>query len=215
MVAMAPPDFAKFLWANLSLLPGRASAGAGSKASIVTLSVVVLVLGIGLWSLGYSLLRTSRELHLLSSMKTLHLATQQLEIDGRDKKDPSLGWPGDTGGSFTNWTGQLLRDGLYTAQDLRRELSAPGIVIPPGEEPNATNTAMHLYAVGTNSPSTAVFLTSANFTNTPSGGVLDRHARPFGGHAFLVWHKGGDGQVLTPEHAGDTNVVGAFVPLCR
>jgi len=38
---------------------------------------------------------------------------------------------------------------------------------------------------------------------------------PFGNKGFVVFRKAGDGAILMPKQVGQTNVIGAFAPLCR
>ena len=104
-----------------------------------------------------------------------------------------------------------------STNDFCKLLSAPGKVVPPGKIPYSTfDSGVLVYAVSTNSPDTAVFLTSANFTNTPHGGTpLDKKALPYGNKGFGVFRKGGDGAILPPRQVGKTNLIGTYVPLCR
>ncbi len=151
----------------------------------------------------------------LSNMKQLHLATEQMALDRGTTGDTNLGWPGDTGGTFTNWARQL-GDGYLTTNDLNALLSAAGRRNPRDVMPGGNTNGVLVYAVGSNSAGSAVFLSSANFTNTPAGGVAPgAEAVPFGDHGFVVFCKGGDGVILKARQAGKTNLVGAFAPLLR
>lgn len=151
----------------------------------------------------------------LSNMKQLYGATQQMALDGLATTNASLGWPGDTGGTFSNWTHQLVPDYL-TTNDLCKLLWAQGFTILRDKIPTENNTGVLVYAVSTSSPENAVFLSSANFTNTPTGGVAPlRSAKPYGKKAFIVLRKSGEGAILQSKQAGETNVIGTFVPLCR
>jgi hypothetical protein len=152
----------------------------------------------------------------LSNMKQLWLATKQMAQDGETSGNTNLGWPGDTGGSYTNWTAQIVKGGYLTTNDLRKMLSAAGCIVPPGRIPPMNETAVRVYAVTKDSPGDAVFLTSANFTNTPTGGeALNPSAKPYGKRAFVVFRKGGDGCVYLARQVGKTNLIGSFVPMCR
>jgi prepilin-type N-terminal cleavage/methylation domain-containing protein len=153
---------------------------------------------------------------MLGNMRQLHLATQTVALDGTTTGDTNLGWPGDTGGTFTNWAKQLVPDYL-TTNDFCKLLSAPGKRVPSGRMPSAmTERAILVYAVSSNSPSDAVFLTTANFTNGPgSGQPLQEGAVPFGKKLFVVFRKGGDGAILLPKQVGNTNVIGSYVPLLK
>lgn len=152
----------------------------------------------------------------LSDMKQLHLATQQMALDRTTTGEKTIGWPGDTGGSFTNWAGPLVAGGYLTARDLSRLLSVAGQSSPPDAWAGANTNGILVYAVGSNSPASAVFLSTANFTNTPGGGVAPgASAIPFGDGGFVVFRKGGDGTILKAKQAGKTNVMGTFAPLCK
>lgn len=138
-----------------------------------------------------------------------------MEIDGEATKDASLGWPGDTGGSFSNWTAQLLKGSYLSQIDLCRLLSAPGVIVSPNNLLTSNTTAVLVYAVRTNSRDTAVFLTTANFTNSPIGVVLNPQAKPYGDKAFIVFRKSGEGTIHQPSQVGQTNLIGPYVPLCH
>ena len=152
----------------------------------------------------------------LSNMRQLQLTAEQMALDGLKTTNTNLGWPGDTGGSFTNWTDQILKGGYLTTNDLCKLLSAPGYIVPPGKIPPMNETAVRLYAVTKDSPNDAVLFASGNFTNTPTGGEpLSPSAKPYGNKAFVVFRKGGDGGVYLPRQIGKTNIIGSFVPMCR
>lgn len=102
---------------------------------------------------------------MLSSPKQLQFATSQMALDGLTTANPNKGWPGDTGGTFFQWAEQLGPVYL-TTNDFCKLLSVSGIVAPRGKIPTMGETALRLYAVREDSPDDAVFLTSANFTNT-------------------------------------------------
>ena len=150
----------------------------------------------------------------LSNMKQIHLTCQQMALDSETTGDTNLGWPGSYA-SFGAWVSSVV-PGYLSTNDLCKILSAPGFLVPPGKIPRMNETAVRLYAVTKDSPTNAVLLTSANFTNTPTGGEpLDPAAKPFGSKGFVVFRKGGDGAVLLPNKTGQTNIIGSFVPLCR
>lgn len=154
----------------------------------------------------------------LSNMKQLHLATQQMVLDGLTTGETNLGWPGDTGSSFARWTTSLVKNGYLTQRDLAKLLSAPGVPVSSEEIPVVNRTAVLVYAVSTNSSSDAVFLSTANFTNTPAGGAPPlKSAKPYGNKGYAVFRKGGDGAILQPRQTGwqFTNIIGASAPLCK
>ena len=152
----------------------------------------------------------------LSNMKQLHLATQAAVLDGTTIGDTNLGWPGDTGGTFTNWMHQLVPAYLST-NDFCKLLSAPGKIVRPGELPAAmSESAVLVYAVRASSPTNAVFLTTANYTNGPAGGQrLLAAAKPYGMKGFVVFRKGGEGDIFMAAKVADTNAIGSYVPLLK
>jgi type II secretory pathway pseudopilin PulG len=181
-------------------------------------SVVLLILGFLILLFTPRLrdvLEVSNEVATLSKMKQLHLATQQMAYDGVTTSNSTLGWPGDTGGSFSNWTSLLVHDGYFSENDLRRNLAIPGMIVSSNDDLSKNSQPILVYAVRESSPDSAVFLTSANFTNTPDGGILDPKAKPYGNKSFVVYRKAGDGAILQVWQVGMTNIIGSYVPLCR
>lgn len=163
---------------------------------------------------------------MLSNMKQLHLATQQMALDGSTTGETNLRWPGSTGGTFTNWAAELLHGYLKT-NDFIKLMAAPKEQADPWYQrvfawraadpamPVANTNGVLVYAVAEESASSAVFLSSANFTNSTSGGALNPSRSMFHDRCFVVFHKGGDGAILLPRQAGRTNEVGTYAPLCR
>lgn len=195
----------------------------GEKALTVTellVALVVILVAIGfLLSLSHvtwtSSLTQGQMSQTLSNMKQLHLATQQMALDGITTGKTNLGLPGDIGGTFSNWTAQIVSGNYLTAWDLSKMLSAPGIVLNPRQIPATNTTAVLVYAVKEQSEGSTVFLSTANFTNTPTGGLPPlADAKPYGNDGFIVFRKAGDGAILKPKQAGKTNLIGGFVPLC-
>lgn len=156
-----------------------------------------------------------RRLSILSNMKQLQLATEQMALDRDSSGNTNIGWPGDTGGSFSNWVGQLVSESYLSLNDLRVLLSAPGLTVSAKDPLTNNRTALLVYAVSTNSPATAVFLSTANFTNTPTGGIVNHKAKPYGNRGFVVLCKGSYGAILQSHQAGHTNIIGSYVPLCK
>lgn len=184
---------------------------------VVIALAVVVVLVIPPFITDRDMLVRAQQTQTLSNTKQLHLATEQMALDGiRDGKTNHLGWPGDTGGTFSNWTTTLVEGNYLSARDLAKLLSAPGISVPTNHIPVVMGeTALLLYAVRETSDPATVFLTTANFTNTPTGGLAPLpEAEPYKKY-FIVFRKGGDGAILRSGQAGQTNLIGAFAPLVR
>jgi len=154
----------------------------------------------------------------LSNMRQLQIATQTMVKDGVLKGNPNLKLPGDTGGKFSNWAESLVPAYLST-NAFCKLLCAPGKVVPSLDKiPTMGESAILVYAVSEESSSNTVFLTTANFTNTPTGGTAPLPtARPYGDKGFAVFRTGGDGAIYRANQAGPANpyLIGAFAPLCQ
>lgn len=196
---MNPRSEAAFTWVEL----------------LVCIVVIAVLIALALPSGGGGLTKGTMT-QTLSNMKQLHLATQTMVLDGETTADKSLGWPGDTGGTFTNWSRLLVPSYLGT-NDFCKLLSAPGVIVPIGKVPASMREgALLVYAVSTNSPADTVFLTTANFTNGPKGGTpLEKTAKPYADKGFVVFRKGGDGAILLKNQATNAALVGSYAPLLR
>ena len=187
--------------------------------TLTEMAVAIGIAGVLLWTAITSLRVSAYRGHgtqMLSNMMQLHLATQSMALDGTTTGNTNLNWPGDTGGTFVRWAILIVGEGYLTQHDFCNLLSGPGKTIPRKFMPAANTNAILVYAVRETSPSEATYLTSANFTNTPTGGApLHPDAKPFGDKSFVVFRKGGDGAILIPRAIGHTNQIGLFVPLCR
>ncbi len=194
----------------------RPHAGFTLVEFIVCLVVVVVLILLALPNIALITCGGGAQTQPLSNMKQLHLATQQMALDGVIATNLALGWPGDTGSSFSNWTAQLLKGDYLSKPDLCKLLSGPGVIVSPKDTLATNHTAQLLYAVTENSDGSTVFLTTANFTNTPTGGSpLSPTTKPYGDKAFIVFRKAGDGAILSAKQVGMTNVIGSYAPLCH
>lgn len=125
----------------------------------------------------------------------------------------NLDWPG-TYATSADWTANVVPEYLST-NDLCKLLSVPGLIVPPSKLPKINDTAFRVYAVTEYSEGDTVMLTTANFTNTPTGGTLNTNSPPFGTNGFVVFRKGGDGSIYRQNDVGRTNIIGGFAPMCR
>lgn len=159
--------------------------------------------------------RQVSQTQMLSHMKQLHLATQSMALDGTTTGDTNLAWPGDGGGTFTNWAANIC-PAYLDERDFRKLISSSVRVDFHSPMPSENSNGVLVYQARDEQDGNVVFLTSADFTNTPAGGRPPlKGAKPFAGKSFVVFRKGGDGAVLYPSQAGKTNLVGSFAPLCK
>lgn len=178
---------------------------------LVVISIIGILAALALPAITGALVR-GQMTQTLSNQKQLHLATQQMALDASTTGDTNLGWPGDTGGTFNGWATNLVGGNYLSGSDLSKLLSAPGVVVPPVTGTNApTRSALVLYAITENSEGNVVFLSSANFTNSATGGEAPIAAgKPYGNKGFVVFRKAGDGAILQNRQAGQSNIVGGF-----
>ncbi len=194
--------------------PGEAESAFTVLEAFITLGLIAILIVLTLPALSPKGCGGGQMTQNLSNMKQLHLATQQMALDGITTGNTNIGWPGDMGGSFAHWAQALVTNNYLTTNDLAKLLSAPGKTLPANKIPLTNNTAVLVYAVQEESEGNVVFLSSGNFTNTPTGGnPLDTNAKPFGNKGFVVFRKAGDGAIFMPRQVGSTNV-GGYAPLC-
>jgi prepilin-type N-terminal cleavage/methylation domain-containing protein len=177
--------------------------------TLIELLVVIAIIGI-LISLTVpavtEALRRGQMTQTLSNMKQLHLATQQMALDGTTTGDATLAWPGDAATpSWAAWATNLVPSYLGT-NDFNKLLSAAGVPRPSSTAiATKTPSAIILYQVSENSSGDTVFLSSANWTN---GSALAPGGKPYGDKGFIVFRKAGDGAILLPKQYNNTNVIG-------
>jgi len=181
---------------------------------LVVISIIGILAALALPAITGALVK-GQQTQTLSNMKQLHLATQQMALDATTTGDTNLGWPGDVGDkSFTTWATNLLGGSYLSPTDLAKLLSAPGVIVPAGQSNAApTKSAVIVYSVTENSDGGTVFLTTANFTNSASGGTApSANAKPYGQKGFVVFRKAGDGAILQQRQTGSayTNIIGTF-----
>jgi len=180
---------------------------------LVVISIIGILAALALPAITSALVK-GQQTQTLSNMKQLHLATQQMALDATTTGDTNLGWPGDVSSpSFDKWATNLVGGNYLSPNDLAKLLSAPGVIVAPNASNAPTKSALILYQITENSDGGTVFLTSANFTNSASGGTPPVAAgKPYGQKGFLVFRKAGDGAILQQRQVGSayTNIIGSF-----
>lgn len=177
---------------------------------LVVISIIGILAALALPAITGAMVR-GQMTQTLSNMKQLHLGTQQMALDATTTGDTNLGWPGDTGNTWANWSTNLV-PGYLGTNDFAKMISAPGVIAPPATAPNSqTKSAVLVYGVTENSPGTTVLFTTANFTNSATGQpTLSKTAKPYGDKGFVVFRKGGDGALLLPRQTAMTNIIGEY-----
>ena len=171
---------------------------------LVVISIIAILASLALPAITGALVQ-GQATQSLSNSRQLYVATFNMAADGTSTGDTNLGWPADTGGTWTAWATPLVSGGYMSTNDFCKMLSAPGVV-------RSTNTAvgtvgsnaLAILNLGDNSPMQAVFIRSANFV-APGTAIL-ANAKPFGNKAFIVLRKGGDGSVFKAVQATNTTL---------
>jgi len=183
---------------------------------LVVISIIAILASLALPAITGALAR-GQMTQTLSNMKQLHLVSQQMALDSTTTGDTTVGWPGDMPSpSWNTWATNVV-NGYITTNDFAKMISAPGIVVPPNQSPAGllpgTQRAIVLYDVRETNDTATVLFSSANFTNSASGGTRPLGtAKPYGDKGFIVFRKGGDGSILQARQTGTTftNIIGPF-----
>lgn len=187
---------------------------------LVVISIIAILASLAIPAVTGALAR-GQMTQTLSNMKQLHLVAQSMALDATTTGDTNIGWPGDL--PSKTWDGWVTNavPGYIKTNDMAKLLSAPGITVSATAElstltPGTANNgrAVLLYQVSETNNNSTVMFSSANFTNSSSGGTpLDSGSLPYGDKGFIVFRKGGDGAILQARQIGSTytNVIGEFV----
>ncbi len=178
---------------------------------LVVISIIGILAALALPAIAGALTRAQMT-QSLSNMKQLHLATQQMALDGSTTGDSTLSWPDSN--NFAYWATNLIPSYL-TTNDFCKLLSTAGAITPYCDLPNANTNGIVAYQVSEQSDGNVIFLSTRNVTNgfntTP-----DQLSTLFSGRGFVVFHKAGDGAVLLPRQlsgTNNTNIVGVFTSI--
>jgi prepilin-type N-terminal cleavage/methylation domain-containing protein len=148
----------------------------------------------------------------LNNARQLQIATQTMALDAFTSGEGS-GWPGDGDASWNQFCQDLV-DGKYlTESDLRKIASAPGVQIAPTEFP-PSKSGLQVYAVRENDPGDSIFVSTFNWTGFSD---LSSDAVPFGDRGFVIFRKGGDGNVYqarqaTSQSLGNSTLASGIAP---
>jgi len=173
---------------------------------LVVISIIAILASLALPAITGALAR-GQMTQTLSNSRQIYTATFQMALDGTTTGDTNLGWPADTGASWTTWATPLVSGGYLSANDFAKMLSAPGLVRSTNTGISSPNpSAVFVYNVGENSPMQTAFITTANYTNAT---VVSPTAKPYGDKGFIVFRKGGDGVIFQARQATNTSLLSA------
>jgi prepilin-type N-terminal cleavage/methylation domain-containing protein len=172
---------------------------------LVVISIIGILAALALPALAGALVR-GQMTQTLSNMKQLHLASQQVALDGVTTGDTNLVWPGDqTTPSWGAWATNLVPAYLGT-NDFNKLMSAPGVIRPSTQDPSTkAPNALNVYAIQESSSGNTVFLSTANWSNSSA---LTTAGKPYADKGFVIFHKAGDGAILLKNQATNTTLTG-------
>ena len=173
---------------------------------LVVISIIGILAALALPAISGALVR-GQMTQTLSNMRQLHLATQQMALDGLTTGDSELAWPGDIEApDFDTWAKDLIDGAYLTTKDFAKLVSAPGKIVPPPaaatDIPTADASALFAYQVKENSEGATVFLSTKNYDFSDGvGKALKDTDKPYGNKGFVIFHKAGDGAIFLPKQA--------------
>jgi prepilin-type N-terminal cleavage/methylation domain-containing protein len=173
---------------------------------LVVISIIGILAALALPAITNALVK-GQMTQTLSNMRQIHLATQNMALDGTTTGDTNLAWPGSMagGGTWAEWANAIVPSYLST-NDFNKLLSAPGVTRGQSVTPDTVNpSALYVYNVTEEAPGDSIFLTTANYT---FGQQLVSSNRPYGDKGFVVFRKGGDGAILLKNQATNLTLVG-------
>lgn len=147
---------------------------------------------------------------VLSNMKQLQLATQQMTLDSESgNTPPGIRWTCTNGQplKFAAWTNLLVSSSYLTEKDLAKLLKSP--------ESNKSTNVVTVYAVGDFDPAETVLFATKNWLGPHAANLGNS---PFRTPGFVIFHKGGDGMILQPRQCQRMEIIGTggkynFLPL--
>jgi prepilin-type N-terminal cleavage/methylation domain-containing protein len=174
---------------------------------LVVISIIAILAALALPAITGALVR-GQATQTLSNARQIYISTFNMALDGTTTGDTNLGWPADSGGTWSGWATSLVGGGYMATNDFAKMLSAPGVLRGTNTAiGTATPSALRVLNIGESSPMQSAFITSANYTN---GQPLLPTAKPFGNKAFIVFNKGGDGLVYQATQATNTSLLPAI-----
>jgi prepilin-type N-terminal cleavage/methylation domain-containing protein len=176
---------------------------------LVVISIIAILASLALPAITGALVR-GQMTQTLSNMKQLHLATFNMDLDNQQASSGG-GWPGTNGGptTATLWATALTNGNYLSSADLQKMLSAQSVIVGASNVATPTSWALKVYAAGNTEDSGTIFLSSRNMIIAAASAVgnsnkLTPATTPFGNKGFVVFRRGGDGQIYQARFATNT-----------
>ncbi len=155
-------------------------------------------------------LTKGRFTYVLSNMKQLYLATQQMTLDSQTTDTPpNTRWTCTNGRplGFAEWAELLVSNNYLSKENLTKLLQKTYYGTP--------TRIITVYAVGDFDPADTVLLGSANWQGPKATNLAKS---PLGDSDFAVFRQDGSGAILPPRRCQDMRLIGSggkfnFLPL--
>ena len=188
--------------------------------ALVVAGAFIFILSEGTICLGPPLIK-SQMTQALNNAKQIHLATFSMAADRISTGEKGIGWPGDivaTGTmpcTVTSFIKVLVKN-EYLKVDNLKLFAAPGITPFTGTDVNKfsaipgkdNNCAFTVYCVQETDAADAIFLSTMNATLNVSDTTftVDAKAQPFGDNGYVVFLKGGTGEIINLKRSPNPHV---------
>ena len=172
---------------------------------LVVISIIAILASLAIPAVTGALAR-GQMTQTLNNARQLHLQTQTMSIDSATTGEGwSWTYEGTNAGTLSKYFAALIDNKYLTDTELRKILTAPGVV-PKVEEPlGSGNIAFKIFQTKDSDPSENPFVVTKNWISLTDG--LDKEVQPYGAKGFVLMRKGGDGSAFTrPSDAKSKNV---------
>lgn len=173
---------------------------------LVVISIIAILASLAIPAVTGALTR-GQMTQTLNNARQLHLQTQSMSIDSSTSGD---GWMWTYSGtnpatSVNDFLQALITNKYLTDVEVRKLMTAPGVVPKVGEPFSAQSIAFKIFLTADSDPSENPFVVTKNWAAIDTG--LDPKGTPYGTKGFILMKKGGDGASYTrPSDAVSTNI---------
>jgi len=202
---------------------------------LVVISIIAILASLAIPAITSALVK-GQMTQALNNEKQIHLATFNMSTDRVSTGDSSIGWPGDLMTSASNQVKtvggfvKVLVDNNYLKPGDLKVFAAAGVTPYTGNSlattpflskaTGATNNAYTIYGVTEADGASAIFLSTINATIAVDSATdatchftLDTAKTPFGDKGYVIFHRGGDGIILSKNQASKVNLQGSVAIL--
>ena len=185
--------------------PRLSSRGFSIIQVLVSLLLLATLLTLGLFALSTIPVRCG-QVPALSQMKQLHLAAQQMELDGVTTGTPNSDWTSYKGKPLTyeQWRSLLIEGKYLTPQDFTKLTTLTDNKGLFGYK--AVPNAITVFAVCEDDPDTTPLFATKNWRGLDTKSLS---GPPYETRGFAVFRKAGDGAILQNNQCQKADLIGS------